>query len=81
MPKKLNWPRLIRFDSVYEEIPKDAPKINYVGQWNATVTARCVKCSYEVDRTAVQKDRRDSKGDITKIIEERMLTKFRKMCL
>jgi hypothetical protein len=47
----------------YEEIGEDAPAIQTVGLFVAVVTARCLKCSYEVDWYNFKKDKlRDSKN-------------------
>jgi hypothetical protein len=50
-------------EAFYKEIGEDAPTVQYVGAYTAAVTARCLKCSYEVDWNVFKKDTlRDSKG-------------------
>jgi hypothetical protein len=44
-------------NAIYEEIGEDAPTVQYVGAYMATVTARCLKCSYEADWNLMKKDR------------------------
>lgn len=49
--------------SVYEEIGEDVPIVQHLGLYVAVVTARCLKCSYEVEWYAFKKDKlRDSKN-------------------